>query len=58
MPDVKKGESRNSYIKRCVPLCMEEGLSPKAALGKCEGMYDEKWGQKKPKTAVHQLLEK
>jgi len=40
MPAVKKGESRNAYVSRCVPYCMKkEGLSQKAAVGKCEGMY-------------------
>ena len=40
MPEVKPGESRNSYMGRCVRQVMAEGLDQKAAVGKCEGMYD------------------
>ena len=43
MPAVKKGESRNSYLKRAIPELKKEGLSQKAAVGKAEGMYDSKW---------------
>ncbi len=40
MPKVKKGESRGSYVKRAVPMMVhKEGLSPRAAVGKAEGMY-------------------
>lgn len=41
MPNVKPGEKRNDYVGRCVKVCMKEGLSQKAAVGKCEGMYNE-----------------
>jgi hypothetical protein len=47
MPKVKKGESRNEYVGKCVPEVIKEGKSQKAAVGKCEGMYSGKWGQKK-----------
>jgi hypothetical protein len=41
MPAIKQGEKRNSYIPRCVAYVMKnEGLDQKAAVGKCEGMYD------------------
>ena len=40
MPDVKPGEGRNEYVARCVRVAMGEGLDQKAAVGKCEGMYD------------------
>ena len=40
MPEVKSGESRESYMKRCVPIVMKEGLDSKAAVGKCEGMFN------------------
>lgn len=40
MPDVKPGESRSDYVSRCVVQVMGEGLDQRAALGKCEGMYD------------------
>lgn len=42
MPDVKPGESRESYVSRCIAeITKSEGLDAKAAAGKCEGMYDE-----------------
>ena len=47
MPTVKKGEKRNDYVKRAVPVMMKEGLSQKAAVGKAEGMYSQH--QKKSK---------
>lgn len=48
MPAVKRGESRNDYVKRAVDMLVhKEGLSPKAAVGKAEGLYDSKWGMKK-----------
>ena len=51
MPAVKKGESRGSYMKRAVDMLIhKEGLPPKAAVGKAEGMYDSHWtGPKKGK---------
>jgi len=39
MPKVKKGESRNKYVGRCVGEVMKEGKSQRQAVGKCEGMY-------------------
>jgi len=42
MPAIKKGESRDDYLKRCIPYCVDsEGMTPEAAKGKCEGMYDQ-----------------
>lgn len=52
MPAVKKGESREDYVSRAIPIIKKEqpGISNKAAVGKAEGMYDEKWkGPKKGK---------
>lgn len=41
MPSVKKGESRNAYVSRAVHMMVHrEGLTPKHAVGKAEGMYD------------------
>jgi hypothetical protein len=42
MPLPKKGESRNSYLKRAIPEVKKDspGLSQKAVIGKSEGMYD------------------
>jgi hypothetical protein len=40
MPSINKGESRDDYLKRCVPYVMKnEGLAQDAAVGKCEGMF-------------------
>lgn len=49
MPKVRSGESRNEYVKRAVDyLVHKEGLTPKQAVGKAEGMYDQhKKGGKK-----------
>lgn len=48
MPSVKKGESRESYLKRAIPMIKKEHrISHKAAIGKAQGMYDAKWQQKK-----------
>ncbi len=49
MPAVKKGEKRSDYVKRAIPELKREGLAQKQALGKAEGMYDEKWTGKKKK---------
>lgn len=47
MPDVKKGEKRNDYAERCIPEVMKEGKTQKQAVGKCEGMFTNKWTRKK-----------
>jgi hypothetical protein len=40
MPAVKKGESEQAYVSRCIAYVVRnEGLSQKAAAGKCYGMY-------------------
>lgn len=39
MPKVKKGETRNQYVSRAVPVIMKEGKTQKQAVGKAEGMY-------------------
>ena len=41
MPKVKSGERRSEYMSRCVPIVMKEGLKQDAAVGKCEGMFDQ-----------------
>ncbi len=42
MPSVRPGESRDSYVPRCIAyVTSKEGLDAKAAAGKCEGMYDQ-----------------
>jgi hypothetical protein len=39
MPKLRKGESRDAYVSRAIPILMAEGLSHNAAIGKAEGMY-------------------
>ena len=42
MPKHIKGESRASWMKRCIPYVIKhEGLDKKAAGGRCAGMWDE-----------------
>jgi hypothetical protein len=40
MPKPNSGESRNDFVKRCVPIVMSEGTDQDAAVGKCEGIYN------------------
>ena len=41
MPKVKPSEKRNDYVKRAVhEMVHKEGLTPKAAVGKAEGVFD------------------
>lgn len=40
MPKPKPNESRNQYVKRAVhEMVHKEGMNPKAAVGKAEGMF-------------------
>lgn len=43
MPQVNQGESREDYLKRCIPYVKNEepNLSDDAAVGKCEDLYNE-----------------
>ena len=48
MPEPKKNETKQKYISRCIAYCVKnEGLSQKAATGKCYGMWEQKHGKKK-----------
>lgn len=40
MPRPRKGESRQKFVSRAIPILKEEGLDNKAAAGKAYGMYD------------------
>ena len=49
MPKIKPKEKESDYVSRCVSYVMKnEGLSQKAAVGKCFGMY--KQSKKKKQT--------
>lgn len=39
MPEIKKDESEDSYVKRCVPTQIAEGKSQDEAVASCHGMY-------------------
>jgi len=40
MPAVRKGESEQAYVSRCIAYCIRnEGLTQEQAAGKCYGMY-------------------
>jgi hypothetical protein len=39
MPKPSPGESRSTYISRCIREVMGEGTDQEAAVGKCEGMW-------------------
>lgn len=39
MPNPKKGETRNHFVARAVPIIMKEGKTQKQAVGKAEGMF-------------------
>lgn len=56
MPAVKEGESREEYMKRCVPVVRAEGASEEAAVGKCEGMYDEHQKKRKKQKASRPIF--
>lgn len=55
MPEVKKGQSKNSFISECVQKVMKEGKSQKEALGQCYGMWEQK--KKKSKAVVNEGLD-
>lgn len=40
MPEHKKGESREDWMNRCIPIVIKEGKTPEQASGQCGGMYD------------------
>lgn len=48
MPTPKKGESRNKFIARAIPIIIKEGKSKEQAIGKAEGMYSN-WLKKRRK---------
>jgi len=53
MPEVKKGESEQSYISRCISHCIKnEGLTQEQAAGKCYGM----WRNKKKGSSIARHL--
>ena len=45
MPEVRKGESSQDYVSRCIPRVMAEGKTKEQAAGQCYGMLREKRGR-------------
>jgi len=39
MPNIKEGESEDDYVKRCIPVLINEGKSSEQAVAQCHGMY-------------------
>jgi hypothetical protein len=46
---LRRGESKNEFISRCIEMHVDEGVPQKTAEGMCYNMYDEaKREQNKP----------
>lgn len=43
MPSVKKGEKKDHYMKRCVPMLIKEGKKQDQAVAQCLSMFKQKW---------------
>jgi hypothetical protein len=41
MPVPDKGETREHFIDRCIPMIVKEGKTQKQAEGECYGIWDE-----------------
>jgi HK97 family phage prohead protease len=50
MPNPNNYDNREDYMKACVPIVIGEGLTDEQAVGKCEGMWDNKGKETKPET--------
>jgi hypothetical protein len=46
MPTPNKGESERDFVKRCVPVLIDEGKKPDQAVAVCHSLYDEHKGMK------------
>jgi hypothetical protein len=42
MPKPKKNEKKEEFIKRCIPILVEEGNSKEQAVAICYSMWDNK----------------
>ena len=47
MPTPRKGETKSSFIGRCIPIVKREGAKQEHAVGKCHGIW--RGRGKKPK---------
>ena len=46
MPSVQKGEKKDHYMKRCVPMLVKEGKKQDQAVAECLNLFKEKWKAK------------
>lgn len=46
MPSTKKGETKDSYMHRCVPMLVKEGKKQDQAVAQCLNMFKEHWKAK------------
>lgn len=60
MPMPTKGQSRNKYLNKAIPMMMKEGLTQKQAVGKAEGMFTHytKGGKPKKENKWHKAMKK
>lgn len=49
MPSVRKNESKEKYLSRCIPTVLKEGGSRDHAIAKCIGMYEQSKKKKQAK---------
>lgn len=42
MPTPRKGETKEHYIERCIPMLINEGKPQDQAVAICNGMWDER----------------
>lgn len=41
MPDPKKGEKKDNFMSRCIPILVKEGKPSDQAVAICSSMYDQ-----------------
>jgi len=54
MPDKKPGESKKSYLERCVPKLISEGRDPDQAVAICNSM----WAKAQEESTLEVCVEK
>lgn len=57
-PTPQSGEDQGSFITRCIPIVMEEGLDQQQAVGKCFGIWSSAKKDKIVKTIVNNCKDK
>lgn len=49
MPSVKKNESKEKYLSRCIPVLIKEGKPQNQAVAICNSMYEQSKKKKESK---------